>query len=128
MEEAVWGVLGEELDLDDTEDASSPSAPSDVSMTTAGSGCDAAESWRAMGRDFRPELASGGGDTLTSGEESERLPLKTELLTPLRRQETAASDLEGVAVGIEPVIGVPRGVPPLITVVKFGVNYAIFKI
>ena len=66
-------------------------------------GCDVAEVKRsAGGRVFRGLLAGegevrsvGGGVILTKGDETARLPLRTELL-PLRLQETAESDLEGV--------------------------------
>jgi len=56
----------------------------------------------------------GGGVTLTLGERL--LPLRTELLFPPRLQEIAASDFEGVLT--EGAGGVPRAVPPLMTVVE----------
>lgn len=37
-DEALLGVLGDELDLDETDDESSPSVPSELSIATAGMG------------------------------------------------------------------------------------------
>lgn len=76
-------------------------------------------------------LSSGGGVTLTVGEgiDMARLPLRTELFFPLRLQETAESDLEGAVadpfVLLEVILfdmGLPRTVPPLMTVVRLGVE------
>jgi hypothetical protein len=136
LEEAERGVVGDELD-GDVDSASSASAPSaEESIATAGKGWDAAKlNRRGTGRDL---LTTGGGETrspgggviLTLGEETTRLfPLRTELLLPPRLQETADSDLEGglattgvVALVIVLDAGVPRDVPPLMTVVELGVG------
>lgn len=69
-------------------------------------------------------MTDGGGIDIA------RLPLSTELLLPLRRQETAESDLlgaaEGAAMWLVPLIlfdmGLPSTVPPLMTVVRLGVD------
>ena len=71
----------------------------------------------------------GGGVILTEGGDAVKDvvlfgPLKTELFFPPLLQETAESDLEGTVE--EPVFmlldkGLPRTVPPLITVVRLGV-------
>jgi len=106
-------------------------------MATAGKGWEAAGLKRSgCGLNLGPlavvgdEMASaGGGDTrsspgggviLTLGEETTRLPLRTELLFPPRLQEEALSDLDGMT----PVatVGVPKEVPPLMTVVEPGVG------
>jgi len=58
---------------------------------------------------------------LTLGERL--LPLRTELLFPPRRQVEAESDLEGVPFALTLLeAGLPRDVPPLITVVVCGVG------
>ena len=44
------------------------------------------------------ERSSLGGVILRLGEETVRLPLRTELLFPPRLQEEAESDLEGAAI------------------------------
>jgi hypothetical protein len=60
--------------------------------------------------------STGGGVTLTLGDLL--LPLRTELLFPPRRQVEAESDLEGVPLWLRLLeAGLPRDVPPLITVV-----------
>jgi len=72
--------------------------------------------------------SAGGGVILTVGEvETVRLPLRTELLFPPLRHDTAESDLDGeeLAFVLVPLTlpkppvgnGLPSGVPPLITVV-----------
>lgn len=51
--------------------------------------------------------------------------LKTELFLPPLLQEMAESDLEGVVEGMVFILldkGLPRTVPPLITVVRLGVG------
>lgn len=63
--------------------------------------------------------------TFKLGEETARLPLRTELLLPPRLQEETESDLEG-ATPLEEFklfdIGLPKDVPPLMTVVPLGVG------
>jgi hypothetical protein len=104
-------------------------------MATVGIGWEAATlKLRGRGRAL-PVLEPGGGDTrsggggviLTVGElgvVTARLPLRTELLFPPLRHDTAESDLEGVElllVLLLPLplddIGLPSAVPPLMTVV-----------
>jgi hypothetical protein len=65
----------------------------------------------------------GGGVTLTLGEETTRFPLRTELLFPPRLQDEAVSDLEGTRL-VLPLLdaGLPKEVPPLMTVVELGVG------
>jgi len=100
-EDAVWGVLGEESDFEDTEEESSPSLLSEISMATLGEkGSDAGFRVRGEGRLLAVPTVGvlgsmGGGVILTIGEVTARLPLKTELLTEPRLQETAVSDLDG---------------------------------
>ena len=73
------------------------------------------------------EASEGGGVIFTLGRFA---PLRTDLLFPPRLQDTAASDLEAPTVGEPlllwpllplllklPTMGVPRDVPPEITVV-----------
>lgn len=69
-------------------------------------------------------LSEGGGVILTLGEVKERFPLSTELLLPPRLQEETESDFEGVVL-LKLILleaGLPSEVPPLMTVVEFGVN------
>jgi len=129
---AEGGVDGVLVDVgepfDELEDISSSIAL--VSIETAGSGDDTATLKRSgCGRilavgdtsslegEFRLTLVLRGG--------VEEAPRSTELLVvalPLR-QETAASDLEGAGgLKVVVVVGVPRDVPPLITVVRLGVG------
>lgn len=67
----------------------------------------------------------GGGVTLTEGGTVVmEVVLKTELFFPPLLQETAESDLEGAAEAVVFMLldkGLPRTVPPLITVVRLGV-------
>jgi hypothetical protein len=66
--------------------------------------------------------SAGGGVILTLGEVKERFP-KTELpLLPPRRQDEAVSDLDGVLAVMLFEAGLPREVPPLMTVVEPGVG------
>ena len=60
-----------------------------------------------------------GAVTLTTGEETARLPARTEL-DPVRLQEGAESDLEDGWMLFEGRL--PREVPPLMTVVELGVG------
>lgn len=71
------------------------------------------------------ERSSEGGVILRLGEETVRLPLRTELLFPPRLQEDAESDLEGAAAALVWTLleaGFPKDVPPLMTVVEPGVG------
>lgn len=63
---------------------------------------------------------SGAGVILTRGEEVARFPARTEKLAPPRLQEETESDLEGGFVLLD--AGLPREVPPLMTVVELGVE------
>lgn len=130
--------MGEELDAAELEEEpSSLSLLSDVSMVTAGSGCEAAPLKRkGMGRILPAMFNAGGGETrccsfgggviLTLGEDTVRLfPLSTELLFPPRLHEVAESDLEGKMLTLLLMLleaGLPREVPPLMTVVEPGVG------
>lgn len=124
-----------DLDEEVTEDSSPSSALS--SIATLLMGCEtAAEKWSGCGRVRKgltavegggEEASEGGGVIFTLGRFA---PLRTELLFPPRLQDTAASDLEGPTTG-EPLlllllpprmgvlatVGVPREVPPEMTVV-----------
>jgi hypothetical protein len=144
LEDEERGVVGEELDVDldepePVEYASSlsvASAPSgEVSMATLGSGWEMTglkhRGWGRVLRGLRSggrevgwcSPSPGGGVTLTLGDVTMRLiPLRTELLLPPRLQEVAESDLDGVVEAIGEELGVPRGVPPLMTVVELGVG------
>jgi len=143
LEDEERGVVGEELDAADLteepEDWVSPSLSSAVvSMETVGKGWEtAALKRRGCGLNLGPDAEigdtgppAGGGDTrsvggviLTLGEETARLPLRTELLFPPRLQDDAESDLEGAAVAWMLLdAGLPKEVPPLMTVVRFGVG------
>jgi hypothetical protein len=146
FEEEERGVVGEELDApdftDEPEDWVSPSVSSSaLSIATVGKDCEAAVlKRRGWGRNLSPlavmgddasatagggEVRSslGGGVTFTLGEDTARLPLSTELLLPPRLQDEAVSDLEGATTAEFTLfdIGLPREVPPLMTVVELGV-------
>lgn len=137
LEDDEWGVVGLELDPDLEELDESPSSlsPSVVSIATAGIGWDATTlNRRGCGRALptgvgeptgggETRLSTGGGVTFTLGDLL--MPLRTELLFPPRRQVEAESDLEGVPLGLTLRLleaGLPRDVPPLITVVEWGVG------
>jgi len=136
-------VLGERelVDLEEEpEDCGSStsmvSVPStEVSIATTGIGCEAATlKLSGWGRAL-PVLKPGGGVTRSEGggviftvgevgRATVRLPLRTELLFPPLRQETAESDLDGeellfALLVLLPLVGngLPSGVPPLMTVV-----------
>jgi hypothetical protein len=93
-------------------------------LNRSGTGRDLVVKLVATGVGVTP--SPGGGVILTLGEVTARLlPLSTELLLPPRLQETADSDL--LATGVVPLVlalpmllevGLPRDVPPLITVVE----------
>lgn len=128
LDEDDLGVVGEELDATELEEE--PSSE-DVSIVTAGMCWAAAElNRRGCGRNLpgiEADCCSGGGVTLTMGEDTVRLfPRRTELLFPPRLHELTESDLEGTApvpllvILLEP--RPPSEVPPLITVVDWGVG------
>ena len=134
------GVVGEPPDLDDPEDETSSASTSEESMAITGRGCDTARLKRSgWGRDLvfpadkgiidSEGPSPGGGVTLTEGGDEVKEvalldPLSTELFFPPLLQEIAESDLEGTVEGLELMLldkGLPRTVPPLMTVVRLGV-------
>jgi hypothetical protein len=134
------GVVGEPPDLDDPEDDASSASTSEESMAITGRGCDTARlKRRGWGRDLVfPEdngmidsegPSPGGGVTLTDGGDAVKGvalfgPPSIELFFPPLLQEIAESDLEGTAGELELMLldkGLPRTVPPLMTVVRLGV-------
>ncbi len=135
LEEDEWGLVGDELEPPDLEELveSASSSPSLVSMVTAGNGCDTAGlKRRGWGRALGAATASpgggeirspGGGVTLTLGEVTARLALRTELFLSARLQDVAESDLDGTPVEFTLFeAGLPKEVPPLMTVVELGVG------
>ena len=111
LEAAERGVVAEELDVidlsEESEECVSPSVSSStVSMATVGkewetaelkrSGCGLDLSTPGGQKDERWSSSLGGGVTLSLGEDTIRLAPRTELLFPLRLQEDAESDFEGV--------------------------------
>ena len=131
------GVLGEPPDLDDPEEEASSASTSDESMAITGRGCETATlNRRGWGRNLTPpedegvtESAGpspGGGVILTEGGGVVmEVVLKTELFLPPLLQETAESDFEGAGEGLVFMLldkGLPRTVPPLMTVVRLGVE------
>ena len=129
-EEPELGVEGDECEPDLEDDSVRLSSASASSIATVGSGCDVAAVKRNGCGRARTGLTSvvdtgdtrvsgGGGDTRTLGvrpglTDTALFPLRTELLLPPRRQETAVSDLDGAT----ELLGVPREVPPLAIVVE----------
>lgn len=67
VDDAVRGVLGEELDLEETDELSSPSVPSPVTMATEESGSEAAAVKRRGEGRVRRGLTAGGGETRSEG-------------------------------------------------------------
>jgi hypothetical protein len=131
LDEEDLGVVGEELDAMELEEEPSSLLSEDVSIETAGM-CWAAAGLnrRGCGRNLPgigTDCCSGGGVTLTMGEDTVRLfPRRTELLFPPRLQELTESDLEGkVPVPLLVILLEPRPpseVPPLMIVVEWGVG------
>lgn len=125
--------MGDDPDLtEEPEECVSPSVSSSVESTaTVGKGCDTAALKRSgCGLNFGAvveigdEVAVSGGETrssdgggviLTLGDDTVRLPLRTELFLPPRLHEEAESDFEGGVLE-------PSEVPPLMTVVPPGVR------
>jgi hypothetical protein len=123
-------VEGDEREPDLEDDSVKLSSASASSIATVGRGCDVAAVKRNGCGRVRTGLTSvidrgdtrasdGGGDTRTLGVspgfiDTALLPLRTELLLPPRRQETAVSDLDGAT----ELLDIPRGVPPLVVEVK----------
>lgn len=133
------GVLGEPPDLDDPEEEVSSTSTSDESMAITGSGWETATlKRRGWGRGLIfPQdegvtdsvgPSPGGGVILTEGGGVVmEVVLKTELFFPPLLQEMAESDLEGAVEGVVFILldkGLPRTVPPLMTVVRLGVGRA----
>jgi hypothetical protein len=125
--EGVLADVGEPFE--EPEDPSSSAVL--VSIETVGSGDDTT----ALKRSGCGRVLAVGDISSMEGEPLLTLVLRggvaeaernTELLVvalPLR-QETAASDLEGAGMLKVVAVGVPRDVPPLITVVRLGVGVA----
>lgn len=135
------GVVGEPHDLDDPEDEASSASTSEESMAITGRGCDTARlNRRGWGRNLVFPVdegvtdsegpSPGGGVILTEGGDVVKEvvlfdPLSTELFFPPLLQEMAESDLEGPVEELEFMLldkGLPRTVPPLMTVVRLGVG------
>ena len=131
------GVVGEPPDLEDPEDDASSASTSEESIAITGSGCDTATlNRRGWGRDLVIPIGEGeadsegpspgGGVILTEGGGVVmEVVLNTELFFPPLLQETAESDLEGPGEELVFMLldrGLPRTVPPLITVVRLGVG------
>lgn len=124
------GVVGEEWVLPEEQDESASPSSSVSTTVTAGRGWETAELKRkGCGRNLALALIPRGGETrsvsgagviLTMGDDATRFPAKTELLAPPRLQDETESDLEIGWVLLE--VGLPREVPPLMTVVELGVG------
>jgi hypothetical protein len=133
LEEGVVGLELDPADFEELEEEASSLSPSDVSIATAGLGWEAT----ALNRNGRGRalprgvgVATGGGETrpstgggviFTLGDLL--LPLRTELLFPPRLHVEAESDLEAFPLAfVVAMDGLPRDVPPEMTVVELGVE------